>query len=369
MIIFGFVFFLFIALLFSHWFLYISFVRFFAIEKNTVKILLIIILFVLGASFFISSALAHFHENVFTKNFYFLSSFWLGMLIHLLLMLTLCWICVWTLHVMGKKPNVAWVATGSIILAVCLSVYATWNAFHPVIKEITVHISNLPDAWQNKKIVHLSDVHLGHIYDANFLRTIIEQVNGIYPDMVVMTGDLFDGMDGSLQTLIEPLHTLQAPQGIYYVIGNHEIYLGIDTILTAFRDTGVTMLRNEMISVEGLQVVGLDYPPLGRREDIKTVMSRTRDFDASKPSILLYHEPTYVEQAKEEGFNLMLSGHTHRGQIFPFEFLTFLIYGDYYYGLHQDGNFSLYTSCGVGAWGTPMRTGNSPEIVVITLQK
>jgi hypothetical protein len=96
-------------------------------------------------------------------------------------------------------------------------------------------------------------------------------------------------------------------------------------------------------------------------------MARLSGFDPGKPSILLYHSPSQIAAAKTAGINLQLSGHVHQGQIFPLQFITRLIFGKYYHGLHAEGDYTLYTSSGTGLWGPTMRTGNHPEIVVIRL--
>lgn len=209
---------------------------------------------------------------------------------------------------------------------------------------------------------------MGHIHGMDFLANIVKQLNTINPEMVVITGDLFDGMDGKLTSLLRPLNDLTPPSGIYFVTGNHETLIGSDKVIEALQSTNITVLNNKCITLHGLQLVGIGYPPWGERTDIRTIIGSINYFDKNQPSILLYHEPKYIDQAKEMGIHLMLSGHTHKGQLFPFGFITSLVYGGHDYGLYTDGDFSQYTSSGIGTWGPPMRTGNAPEIVVITLQ-
>jgi len=357
-----------LVLLGSHGILYYSLVKFFAIENHTFKTGLLIIFFLLAISFILASLLAHFWENTFTKALYLVSSIWLGILTNLILTIAMCWFSVWLLKTTGQKPNTILLGSLFIGLALLFSLYGIWNAFTPEIKEISLRIKNLPAAWQHKKIIQLSDVHLGLIHDEQFLSKVIQQVNSMHPDMVVITGDLFDGMDGALDKLAAPLNNLVAPKGIYFVTGNHETYVGRDTALQALASTPVHVLQNKMIIIDGLQLVGLDYSAMGEQGDITTAMKHIPTFDPQKPSILLYHVPMHIDQAKAAGFNLMLSGHTHKGQMFPFGLITWLVYKGYDYGLHTEGDFSIYISSGVGTWGPPMRTGNNPEIVNITLE-
>ena len=155
------------------------------------------------------------------------------------------------------------------------------------------------------------------------------------------------------------------------------------------KTTDFKVLDNEVIDIEGLQIVGISFPEYQMKNDVRHLLTESGSYDPGKPSILLYHTPTNIEEhhtdrgsqqantywfpdtsmdlAKEVGIDLQLSGHTHRGQLFPFGLLTKLIYKGYDYGLHEDDGFQIYVSSGVGTWGPPMRIGAQPEIVVIRL--
>ena len=123
-----------------------------------------------------------------------------------------------------------------------------------------------------------------------------------------------------------------------------------------------------MVVVNGLQIVGISYPERGFSKDLAEVTRKISGFNPRVPSILLYHNPTQIAQAKALGISLQLSGHTHKGQIFPIQFISRLIYKKYYNGLHVEGDYTIYTSSGAGTWGPTMRAGNHPEIAVIHLE-
>ncbi len=114
-------------------------------------------------------------------------------------------------------------------------------------------------------------------------------------------------------------------------------------------------------------MIGISYPERGHALDFSQKMAKLPGFDPALPSILLYHSPSQVAEAKAAGISLQISGHVHQGQIFPLQFITRLIFGKYYHGLHMEGDYTLYTTSGAGVWGPTMRTGNYPEIVVIHL--
>jgi hypothetical protein len=214
----------------------------------------------------------------------------------------------------------------------------------------------------------LSDVHLGHIYREKFIKKVVEKVNSQEPEMVLITGDLFDGMDGNLAPIIQPLEDIRAKAETFFVIGNHETYLGLDNVFREIKNTPLRILRDEVVDINGLKLIGIGYPDRGEKKDIVTVLESLKKDYFGKPNILLFHTPVAISQIKDLGINLELCGHTHRGQIFPFNLITNLLYRGYDYGLFSMGEYTLYTSNGVGTWGPAMRLGNNPEIVVITLK-
>jgi hypothetical protein len=258
-----------------------------------------------------------------------------------------------------------WAAVGSAML---YSAYGIANAYHPRIVRFDVRIKNLPPRWRGRKLVHLSDLHLGRVLGAPFMARVVDGVMAENPAIVLITGDLFDGSDGKLEDLVAPLNRLAPPEGVYFVTGNHETYLGVERSYAALRSTPVKILADECLEIDGLQVVGISYRERGHSWDFAGKMAGLRGFDPTRPSILLYHSPSQIAQAKAAGISLQLSGHVHQGQIFPLQFVTRLIFGKYYHGLHNEGDYTLYTSSGTGLWGPTMRTGNHPEIPVIRLE-
>jgi predicted MPP superfamily phosphohydrolase len=356
----------FVAVLFGcHFFVYFSLVKFLGIATVNTKIWLGSILFILGISFFVSSALAHYTENAITKTFYFFSGLWLGFGLNLILAFIVSWIIIGIAKFFGIQFDYKYLVMAAVVFATVFSSYGVWNVYHPQVKNITVKIKNLPESWRGKTAVQLSDVHLGLVLGADFLANIVQKVNVIKPDIVFITGDLFDGMDGNLSALVDPLNNLKPADGAYFVTGNHETYLGVSTAFEALKSTPVKILKDELVDVSGMQILGISYPERGENRNVENVIANIKNFDAKKPSILLYHNPAEAQHAQASGVNLQLAGHTHVGQLFPFQFITQLVYGKYFYGLNIDGDFSIYTSSGIGTWGPTMRTSSNPEIVVI----
>ncbi len=354
-------------LFFSHYFIYFSLSHFFGIAPPR-RATLAAILVLLPASFIGSSMLAHWTDNFFSRAAYFISAMWLGVGLTLILTLALAWGAWGTTKLFTRSPSPAIFGWAAVVLACLYSVYGIWNAYHPRARHLTVRIKNLPPAWRGRKVVQLSDVHLGYILRAGFASRLVAMVNAENPDLVAITGDLFDGADGKLESLVAPLNALRAPLGIYFVTGNHETYLGVERAYAALRTTPVRILADERVVIDGLQLIGVSYPERGHPKDFAHAIAELPGFDPALPSILLYHSPTHIAEAKAAGVSLQLSGHAHNGQILPIQFISRLVYGRYYQGLHVEGNYTLYTSSGAGTWGPTMRTGNHPDIAVIQLE-
>lgn len=375
----------------AHFLLHLSVVRFFSIGDPSVKRILAWFSVLLSVSFIPSAILVRLFPGPLTRLGYIFSSTWLGLFVYLLMATALCWL----VFLFGKffchgVPNMRIISAFGFVLAVLVSCHGLWCALHPEVRAIDISIKNLPAVWRGKKIVQLSDVHLGTINRAGFMQRVADQINRIEPDLVLITGDLFDGMGGDLNDYVAVLNRLSAAKGVYFVTGNHEIYLGLNRPLSILSQTQIRVLDNEVVDLEGLQIVGIGYPDHRLHNHARRLLTTKGAYDPDKPGILMYHTPTDIAEthmdrgsqqtktywrpetrfslAKEAGIDLQLSGHTHRGQLFPFNLLTRILYNGYDYGLHQDGDFQIYISTGTGTWGPPLRVGVPAEIVVITFR-
>ena len=374
----------------AHLLFYQAVVRFFIINSPHLKATLFIILFLLSLSFMASFFLLQYQENLITIGFYMFSAVWTGLILNLLLAVLLCWIIIAAIWFAGNNPNIRIIAAGCLALAVLFSGYGMWNAFHPRTKRLEIKFENLPDQWKNKTIIQISDIHLGHFYGTTFLKELVRSVNALNPDLIFITGDLFDGMAKNISHFAVDLNQFKANKGVYFITGNHETYIGVNRALNLLNQTQINILQNEVIDIDGLQIIGISYPGINGTNDVRGLKKMQQHSGTNKPSILLFHTPTNISPRGEDGLDrhfstywipdttysmaqklgvdLQLSGHTHAGQIFPFGYLTKLIYKDFDYGLRRLSDFAIYTTSGVGTWGPPMRTGNSPEIVVIKLK-
>lgn len=352
----------------SHYFFYFSIVKFFTIVSSSVKLYLLIGITCLSLSLFVTSFLAHYFVNSFTRYAYVASGIWLGTFVNFLLAAIFVWLCIGVAKYLHFNLNPASIFSLATVIVVATCFFGVKNAYDVQVKKIKVEIKNLPEAWRGKTIVQISDVHLGNIYQSDFLEGVVEKINALNPEAVVITGDLFDGMDGNLDPLVLPLNKLKTEKGTYFITGNHETYLGVNEALRVLAKTNVKVLNDEVVDVSGLKIIGISYPESFVGDDEVAKLQALQPEFFGQPNILLYHAPANISEAKELGVNLQLSGHTHVGQQFPFNFVTKAIYKGYDYGLHTLGDFSIYTTSGVGTWGIPMRLGTQSEIVAIELE-
>ncbi|MFH0819529.1 MAG: metallophosphoesterase [bacterium] len=350
-----------------HYFVYFSLVKFFRLEIIKLKLSLALLLFFLPVSFILTSILAHYYDNAFSRFLYFTSGLWLGLVTTIVTFFAVAWLVYGFSRLIAWPIGLGWLGGLALILAVLYSAYGVFNAQNIRVKNITVSIKNLPPEWQGQKVVQISDVHLGHVFRQDFFDKLAREINDLQPAAVFITGDLFDGMGDDFDYVVPALNSIEAPKGIYFVTGNHETYFGVDKVYDILNKTKVKIFQDDMVDVEGLQIIGLNYPKDFTKKQVGEIIKKIPGYNASGPSILLYHSPSKVDEVRRSGIKLQLSGHTHRGQIFPFRYITNLVYHGYDYGLNQLGDYSIYTSSGVGAWGPTMRTDATPEIVVITL--
>jgi predicted MPP superfamily phosphohydrolase len=300
--------------------------------------------------------------NKFSQIFYLVSMIWLGYFGYLLITSFAYFI---TLPFSGAYAQV--IGCALFALATCVSIYGVIHGKKIYIKHIPITIPNLPASWRGRKIAFISDVHIGQINGEKFLKKIIEKVQSVSPDVVFIGGDLYDGSETpKILKLIEPLKKLSSPLGTFFVSGNHEEYGNHELFLQTIRETGIRVLNNEKILLDGIQLIGVDFHTTAKKSEFKKILDRV-ELNTSIPSILLKHAPDNINVAKDAGISLQISGHTHRGQQWPFGYIAALMFGKFTYGLHMLGNTQVYTSSGVGTWGPPLRVRTNSEIILFHL--
>lgn len=259
----------------------------------------------------------------------------------------------------------------AISITILSSGYALWNAATPRVKEVSVV---LPHLTKPMNIVQLSDLHLGNFRGQKHLQKLVDKVNETSAEAVVITGDFFDSQYNCTPATLEPLKQIRVP--IYFVDGNHDLYIDDHKIKQMLRAIGVHVLENEKSMFGDLQIVGLNYMiPDDKSQDYMhaAVNSETMEktlpkmqIDSTLPSILLHHNPTGAEYAEKNDIGLYLAGHTHGGQLFPLTIINHFVF-KYNRGLHRLNQTQIYVSVGSGTFGPPMRLGTQSEITLLHL--
>lgn len=357
-----------IFLFVGHFVVYSFIIRFFSISLFSGKLITAIIigglfLGVLAAAYFI-----HLWDNIFTRSAYIFFASWLGILVNLGLMIVVIFLLKNILSVLDLSLPIFYLRFIFISGTILLSLVGFYRALVPIVKEYEVKIQDLPAYWEGKTVVHISDIHLGPVYRDKFLHRLVRKINLLEPEAVFISGDFFDGMEADFSWLDKPLSEVEAPKGIYYGFGNHDLYLGFDYVVKLMADKKLKILDNKLVEVEGLQIIGINYS-FSNDFNLEREILEQAGYDKTKPSILIFHTPTNIELAKSAGIDLQLSGHTHDGQLFPFNFPAKWIHKGYGYGLFKENGFNLVVSSGIGTWGPPMRTAARSEIVKIVLKK
>ena len=265
-------------------------------------------------------------------------------------------------------PNNRQAFVSAVLVSLAVGVYGYFEALALRTEKIVIETGKLPSEIKRFIIVQISDVHLGLIVGKERLQRIVSTIEAAHPDMLVSTGDLVDGQMDGMQDLAAELRKLHTAYGKFAVTGNHEYYAGIDHAMDFTRQAGFTVLHGAATEVYGvLSVVGVDDPAglrFGTRLPVeKDVLEKA---DQEKFVLLLKHRPVVAKEGAER-FDLQLSGHIHKGQIFPFGLVTSLFYPVRTGFSRPDKLTSLYVSRGTGTWGPPIRFLAPPEVTVIEL--
>jgi uncharacterized protein len=354
-------------LLLGHFFVYETWVTLWGAPVGARLTILRIAMAVLAISFVPATLLAHRYFNGPVRFVYRLASIWLGIFNFLFLAACLCWIVCPIVWLMRLPVGGHAIAEAFFGLALLASLYGIVNAADIRVRRVTVKLPGLPASWRGRVAALVTDTHLGHIKGYRFLTRLVGMLRQLKADVVFISGDLFDGTKVDAGRLVSPWKQLRPKFGSYFVTGNHEEFSDPRKYLEAIEGSGIRVLHNEKVNLDGLQVVGVPYHDTGDAKHFESILENA-DLDRERASVLLAHVPQKLPIVEKQGISLQLSGHTHGGQIFPFTWFTWQIFGDYTYGLKKFGELFVYTSSGAGTWGPPMRVCTQPEIVLISFE-
>ncbi len=278
-----------------------------------------------------------------------------------------CWAAVGLSRLAGSASEGKAIATWIFGAAAAAGLYALVSAYWVRVTRVTIRLPHLPAFWRGRTVALVSDIHLGNFRGPLFSRHVVSRLMDLHPECILVGGDMFDGVKIDVDRAAEPWSALSALSGVYFVGGNHDDYGGRTAYFDALRRAGMRVLDNEKVEIHGLQLVGVHDRETHDPGVFAGILEKTH-LDPSRASILLAHRPENLAVPEQAGIGLQLSGHTHRGQFWPWTLVARRVHRDFAYGLNLFGKMQVFTSSGVGTWGPPFRMGTRSELVLIRLE-
>jgi predicted MPP superfamily phosphohydrolase len=237
----------------------------------------------------------------------------------------------------------------------------------PQIDRVQIPLAKLPRAMDGTRLAVVSDIHIGPLTGVNHAQRIVQVINSVDADLVCVVGDLVDGSVAELGEFAAPLAGIQSRRGAFFVTGNHEYYSGHEQWIDEVARLGLRPLRNERLEIEGLDLAGVNDLNGAEHGDAPDFARALGDRDPSRPVVLMAHQPVAAKEAAPFGVDLQVSGHTHGGQMVPFNFLVKL-QQPVVSGFGEVDGVPVYVTNGAGFWGPPVRVGAPPQVTVIELR-
>lgn len=300
-------------------------------------------------------------------------SYWFAFMQFGVILLPVADLAAWLLHLASVPPDTIVKLLGSLLALIfaILLAWGSYNARSPIIRKYEAVISKQAGDWKQLRIAVASDIHLGTIVGKRHLQRLVNKVGELKPDLILLPGDV---IDDDIQPFIRKemgsvMRHLRAPLGVYAVLGNHE-YIGghIPAFVEQMEKIGIRVLLDETVHIaDRLFVIGRkDKAAAHTPEGRKTLDALFEGVDKSEPIIVMDHQPYHLDKAAAAGADVMLSGHTHRGQIAPNHWITGRLF-ELDWGYLRKGDLHAVVSSGFGTWGPPIRLGSRSEIIELTI--
>jgi predicted MPP superfamily phosphohydrolase len=303
-------------------------------------------------------------------------SYWFALMTYGLLLLPFVDLMAWILHLSLIEASIyiLWLGWSFVVVLFIILARGTWNAWNPIVRKYEISIPKAAGERKQLRIAVASDLHLGSIVRNKHLQRLVTLVKGLKPDLILLPGDI---LDDDIEPFIrhqmsEQMRELTAPLGTFAILGNHE-YIGgkIEEFVKQMKAIDIEVLMDRSVKIaDSFYVIGRKDHSADRfggaasRKGIETLLE---EVDTTLPLILMDHQPYHLELAAAQGIDLQLSGHTHRGQMAPFHWITKRLY-ELDWGYLKKGNMHTIVSSGFGTWGPPIRLGSRSEIIEIIIQ-
>ena len=267
------------------------------------------------------------------------------------------------------------ISLGIFILTIFIAGLGFWQAGKLKITTYNISFKNLPTDLIGEKFILIADTHFGKLIKKNRADELVNKILEINPKFVIHAGDFYDGPMIDLQPIKESWKKLSNKIPIFYTPGNHERYGDYEKFIQSLKDININVLENQNTNFAGINISGIDFIEKKNINLAKNVLADLKNkkdennFSTNTLNILINHHPTFLDEIKNQNFNLLLSGHTHKGQFWPLNYIVRLVYGKYYYGYNEYQDLKIITTSGTGFSGVPTRLFNTPEIVVVNFVK
>lgn len=361
-----------------HWFLYSRLVSALEITSPTVLWTLRILAAFLSVSYIISRILESKMPGAVAHAMDWVASVWVGMmwqflwiafvffLVKVALVISGQW-GAWTMAQHTLLGRYSFYAVTGLVLMI--TAYGIYKATGPArLVEVDVPVQKWNESLREFKIAMVADFHASNTNGVERIGMWSEQITALKPDVILAPGDIIDTPANQIPEVADGFRKLSAPLGVFSTTGNHEYYVGMPGAVDLMQRGGFQVLMNEHLQLpNGVLISGIEdrtARQMGR--PLPAFQSLIPEQDSSLVQVLLMHTPATsdVQRAMDAGFDLVVSGHTHGGQMFPFTLFTKMAF-PYHHGLYKVNNGYQLTTCGIGYWGPPMRVGKPPEIMLI----
>ncbi len=340
----------------------------------------LIFFLVISLSYFLGRILENYYASTLSDVFVWIGSLWLGLMVYLLLSILLIDILRLVNHFIGIIPAVLFkdyqrtkqiAAIVVLSVSVILIIAGRINALSPKIQTLDLKVNKTVNSQKDWNIVLASDIHLGTLIGQSRLDVLVKMINDLKPDLVLFAGDIIDEDLTPVinQDLGETLKNINAKFGVYAITGNHEFIGGVEPAVKYLINHGINVLRDSSVKIgDSFYLVGREDRSTNqfahkRRKELSELM---KSVDKNLPVVMMDHQPFALNEAVENGVDLQLSGHTHHGQLWPFNYITKMVY-ELSWGYKKKGDTHFYVSSGYGGWGPPIKLGSRSEIVNIKL--
>lgn len=294
-------------------------------------------------------------------------AYWMMIFSLLLMLFPIIHLSLWILRLTKLPRHQVQRGAGIVLLTVLITAVTlgSFNAYSPVVPTYEIGMKNSALAGTQYRIVMAADMHFGLLSGKGHAQQLVSQINALQPDLVLFPGDIIDDdiqifLDKGIDNI---LTGIQAKHGVYASLGNHDKYRGaMADLIAKLEQSNMTVLYDDVVTIdEAITIIGRKDKTERNRADLSELLVNT---DPESTLILLEHQPYDLDVAANLGIDLMLSGHTHHGQIFPANYITNMIFENDYGYLLKDDMHSIVTS-GFGFWGPPIRIGSRSEVVEI----